>query len=165
MTSADGSAVLAIYQQGIDGQNATFETVCPSWEQFDRSHLQNGRYVAEIDGVVVGWAALSPTSSRCVYEGVVESSVYVSTSAHGKGVGRALMTALIDDCEAQGYWTIFAGIFRENVASCRLHESLGFRLIGYNERLGQHGGVWRDVLRYERRSQVVGTGSGCPSNV
>lgn len=162
MEDADAQAVLAIYQQGIDGKNATFETECPSWEHFDRSHLDQGRFVAELGGSVVGWVALSPSSSRCVYQGVVESSVYVSDSARGQGVGRALMEKLIEESEALGFWTILAGIFRENVASCRLHESLGFRLIGFNERLGVHDGVWRDVLRYERRSQTVGVGSGCP---
>jgi phosphinothricin acetyltransferase len=107
-------------------------------------------------GVVRGWAALSPVSARRVYDGVAEVSVYVAPSAEGRGVGRALLAALVAALERAGIWTLQAGIFPENVASVALHQGQGFRLVGRRERLGQRGGVWRDVLLLERRSRVVG---------
>lgn len=153
LTREDWPAVKAIYEQGIAGGNATFETEAPSWDDWDRSHLEGHRLVALEDGEVVGWAALSPVSERCVYAGVAENSVYVADSAQGRGVGRALLEELIARSERNGIWTIQTGIFRENEASIALHERCGFRIVGTRERLGQHNGRWRDVVLMERRSE------------
>ena len=144
--------VKAIYEQGIAGGQATFETEAPSWEDWDRTHLEGHRLVALQDGEVGGWATLSPVSERCVYEGVVESSVYVADSPQGRGVGRALMEELIGRAERDGIWTIQAGIFPENEGSIELHKRCGFRVVGTRERLGKHHGTWRDVVLLERRS-------------
>jgi L-amino acid N-acyltransferase YncA len=151
----DWPAVRAIYEEGIHSGNATFETQPPSWEDWDAAH-PSPRLVAERDGTVVGWAALSPTSSRCCYRGVGEVSVYVGETARGSGVGRALLDALVERSEEAGYWTLSAGIFPENEASLRLHRSCGFRDLGVYRRLGEMGGIWRDVAILERRSEVVG---------
>jgi phosphinothricin acetyltransferase len=156
MTPADGPRVLEIYRQGIATGNATFETDVPDWPSFDKSHHPFGRFVAESDGRVVGWSALTPSSQRCAYAGVAEVSVYVAPEAQGQGVGRALLEALLPASEEAGLWTLTAGILRENEASLRLHQKVGFRLIGFNERVGQLDGVWRDVIRMERRSPNVG---------
>ena len=147
--------VARIYAEGIAGGQATFETEVPSWEDWDRAHLAEHRLVAVSDGRVVGWAALAPVSDRCVYGGVAENSVYVGEEARGRGVGRALLEALIASSEAGRIWTIQAGMFPENEASVRLHEREGFRVVGRRERLGKLDGVWRDVLLLERRSPVV----------
>jgi L-amino acid N-acyltransferase YncA len=151
----DWPAVRAIYEQGIAGGNATFETEAPTWEDWDRSHLEGHRLVALQAGEVVGWAALAPVSGRCVYAGVTEDSVYVADSAQGRGVGRALLEALVERSEHDGIWTIEAGIFPENEASIELHRRCGFRVVGVHERLGKHNGVWRDVLLMERRSEEI----------
>jgi L-amino acid N-acyltransferase YncA len=152
----DWGAVRAIYQQGIATGNATFETTTPTWEGWDASHLPTCRLVALRDGQVVGWAALSPASGRRVYAGVAEVSVYVAAPARGQGVGKALLSALVEASEREGIWTLQAGIFPENEASIALHKSCGFRVVGRRERLGQMDGVWRDVLLMERRSTVTG---------
>lgn len=157
MQDADWPAVHAIYAEGIATGHATFETDVPSREAWNAAHLAEGRVVAERDGRVVGWAALSPVSSRCVYRGVAEVSVYVAAAARGSGVGRALLDSLVRASEAAGIWTLQAGVFPENEASAALHLALGFRLIGVHERLGILGGVWRDVALYERRSPSVGS--------
>ncbi|HEX5798494.1 MAG TPA: GNAT family N-acetyltransferase [Gaiellaceae bacterium] len=146
--------VAAIYAEGIATGNATFETSVPGWDEWDRAHLRDHRLVAT-DGAVLGWAALAPVSDRCVYGGVVENSVYVAAAARGRGVGRALLDALVASTEAAGIWTIQTGIFPENESSIRLHERAGFRIVGRRERLGQLDGEWRDVLLLERRSSVV----------
>jgi L-amino acid N-acyltransferase YncA len=151
----DWQAVRAIYEDGIRSGDATFETEAPSWETWDAAHVKP-RLVAERDGAVVGWAALSPVSDRCCYEGVGEVSVYVADAARGAGVGRALLERLVALSEDAGYWTLSAGVFPENEASLRLHEACGFREVGVRERLGRLGGVWRDVLLLERRSTLVG---------
>ena len=145
----------AIYEQGIAGGNATFETEAPSWDDWDRAHLEGHRLVALQEGEVVGWAALAPVSGRCVYEGVTENSVYVADSAQGRGVGRALLEELIERSEREGIWTIEAGIFPENEASIELHRCCGFRVVGVHERLGKQHGVWRDVVLMERRSEAI----------
>jgi L-amino acid N-acyltransferase YncA len=156
MTFEDAAAVLAIYQAGLDGGDASFETAAPSWEAFDKSRLPGHRLVAtDDDGTVLGWAAVSPVSARPVYRGVVEHSVYVAPGAHGRGVGRALLSALVDSTEAAGIWTIQSGVFPENEASLRLHAATGFRVVGVRERVGQHHGRWRDVVLLERRSPRV----------
>jgi L-amino acid N-acyltransferase YncA len=150
------AAVARIYAEGIATGNATFETEVPSREAWDAAHLAEHRVVAVRDGEVVGWAALSPVSDRCVYGGVAEESVYVAEGVRGAGVGRALLEELIERSEAAGIWTIQTGIFPDNEASVRLHERVGFRVVGVRERLGRHHGAWRDVLLLERRSPHVG---------
>jgi len=156
MAADDWSAVRAIYLEGVATGDATFESSAPEWEQWDRSHVASCRLAALLDGVIAGWAALSPVSSRRVYAGVGEVSVYVAGRARGKGVGSSLLEALVTESEAQGFWTLQAGIFPENVASVRLHERAGFRIVGKRSRVGCMNGRWRDVLLMERRSATVG---------
>jgi len=151
----DWPAVREIYEQGIAGRNATFETEAPSWEAWDRSQLDRHRLVAVEEERVVGWAVVHHVSPRPCYAGVVEHSVYVHSDAQGKGVGRALLERLIVDTEQAGIWTIQTGIFPENEASLALHVKCGFRIVGTQERLGQLDGVWRDVVVLERRSEVI----------
>ena len=156
MTAEDWPAVAAIYEAGIETGNATFETSVPSWKQWDRSHLDGHRLVAvDPDDLVVGWAALSGVSDRCVYAGVAENGVYVHPDHRGHGVGRVLLEALIARSEEAGIWTIQTGIFPENAASIALHERCGFRIIGRRERIGRLDGVWRDTLSLERRSPTI----------
>jgi len=164
-------AVREIYREGIATGNATFEIELPDWAKWDAGHCQDCRLVAvqwaEKDvgdlsvsrdkASVLGWAALSPVSSRRVYRGVAEVSVYVAASARGRGVGRALLQALVRESEAIGVWTLQAGIFPENTASVTLHKSCGFREVGVRHRIGKLGEKWRDVLLLERRSANVGT--------
>jgi phosphinothricin acetyltransferase len=147
--------VARIYAGGIATGNATFETEVPTWESWDSSHLDEHRFVALLDGEVVGWVAVTPVSDRCVYGGVVENSVYVASSVRGRGVGRLLLERLIASTEAAGIWTIQTGIFPENEASLRVHERVGFEVVGRRKRLGKLNGVWRDVLLLERRSEIV----------
>jgi len=157
MRPEDWPAVRAIYLEGITTGNATFELAAPEWEQWDAGHLRDARIVARSDaGDVLGWAALSAVSGRCVYAGVAEVSIYVAERSRGSGVGRQLMARLIADSESAGIWTLQAGIFPENIASIALHELAGFRAVGRRERIGQMNGQWRDVGLMERRSSVVG---------
>lgn len=156
MRAADWERVRAIYREGIATGDATFETDAPTFEAWDAAHLRACRLVARIDGEIAGWAALSPVSSRCVYGGVAEVSVYVGEKARGRGVGRKLLSALVSESERNNLWTLQAGVLAENEASIRLHESCGFRVVGQRERLGKLKGVWRDVVLLERRSRVVG---------
>jgi L-amino acid N-acyltransferase YncA/protein-tyrosine-phosphatase len=156
MTAEHATDVLAIYQAGIDEGNATFETAAPTWDRFNEDHLAEHRFVALEDAdTVLGWVAATSVSDRCVYAGVVEHSVYVAPTAQNRGVGGALLDALITSTEAAGMWTIQAGIFPENTASAALHRRAGFREVGRRERIGQHNGVWRDVLLIERRSPAL----------
>jgi phosphinothricin acetyltransferase len=155
MTAADWPAVAAIYAAGIATGDATFETEVPRWERWDAGHLAEHRLVAVDGGDVLGWAAVGPVSERCVYAGVVEDSIYLAEHARGRGVGRALLTALVESTERAGIWTVQTGIFPENAASLALHRAVGFRDVGVRERLGQLHGRWRDVLLLERRSRVV----------
>jgi L-amino acid N-acyltransferase YncA len=159
MRPEDWDEVRTIYLGGIATGNATFETEAPSWEKWDSGHLPVPRLVArhgrDATGPVMGWAALSGVSSRCVYAGVADESVYVAALVRGQGVGRILLAALCAAAEAAGIWTIQAGIFPENFASLRLHEACGFRIVGRREKLGRHQGVWRDVLMLERRSSLA----------
>ena len=152
MAAGDWPAVAAIYAAGIAGGDATFETEAPGWSRWDATHRADLRFVAVEDGRVDGWAAASPVSDRCAYAGVVEDSVYVDPASRGRGIGRLLLERLLAAAEAAGVWTVQAGIFPENVASVALHTSCGFRVVGRRERLGQLGGVWRDVLLLERRT-------------
>jgi L-amino acid N-acyltransferase YncA len=156
MQDEDWEDVRRIYLEGIATGDATFETEAPAREAWDRGHLRAGRLVARLDGRVVGWAALSPVSGRCVYAGVAEASVYVAAAARGRGVGKALLTALVEESERAGIWTLQGGVFPENAASIALQKACGFREVGRRERLGRHRGVWRDVLLMERRSRAVG---------
>jgi L-amino acid N-acyltransferase YncA len=155
MTAADWPAVAEIYRQGLDTGHASFETEVPAYEEWDRAHLERPRLVARLDGDVVGWAALSPVSDRCVYGGVAEDSVYVATGRTGRGIGRSLLSELVRRAEDEGIWTIQAGLFPENTASLALHERCGFRVVGRRERLGKHRGAWRDVLLVELRSDRI----------
>ncbi len=148
-------AVRAIYQEGIDGGNATFETVAPEWDEWDRTHLREGRLVAKAEGAVVGWAALSPVSSRPGYAGVAEVSIYVATLVRERGIGKALLQALIEASERADLWTLQGSIFPENGASIALHKSCGFREVGLRERIGRLHCVWKDVLLMERRSRIL----------
>lgn len=149
-------AVRSIYEEGIASGLATFETEAPDWETWDREHTSEPRRVAIEGDRVVGWAALSPVSDRCVYGGVAEVSIYVAGKARGRGVGRTLLADLVRESERKGYWTLQAGVFVRNEASIRLHKACGFREVGVRERLGARGDVWHDVMLLERRSRVVG---------
>lgn len=157
LVAAHWPAVRAIYEAGMATGQATFTTGAPGWEAWNAGHLPHSRLVAtDAAGQVLGWAALSPVSSRCVYAGVAEVSIYIAAEARGQGVGRQLLTALVDESEQHGLWTLQAGIFPENVASLALHASQGFRTVGRRERIGQLRGQWHDTLLLERRSAVVG---------
>lgn len=156
MEEAHREGVLRVYAEGIATGNATFETEVPDWQNFLASRLAAHRWVAlGPEGRALGWVACSAVSSRPVYSGVVEHSVYVSAAARGGGVGRALLAELVESTEAAGVWTIQSGIFPENAASLALHASLGFRRVGIREREGQQAGKWRDVVMVERRSDTV----------
>jgi phosphinothricin acetyltransferase len=148
--------VRAIYENGIATGNATFQTSAPEWEEWDRAHVKSCRIVAVENENVIGWAALTAVSGRCVYAGVGEVSVYVDSSARGKGVGNALLTELIKESERHNFWTLQAGIFPENAASIKIHQSTGFRIIGTREKIGQMNGIWRDTILLERRSTITG---------
>jgi L-amino acid N-acyltransferase YncA len=170
MTAADWPAVARIYEAGIAGGNATFEPQAPSFEAWWDSHIDDPCLVAREgsggsegdgpshDGAVLGWAALGPISPRPVYRGVAEVSIYVDPGRARRGVGRALLGALVEASERAGFWTLVAGIFPENTASIALHVACGFELAGTRKRVGQMpgGGPWRDVVFYERRSRAVG---------
>jgi L-amino acid N-acyltransferase YncA len=160
LRAEDWPAAARIYDEGIAGGNATFEAAAPTWDEFSSARAGHPALVARgADGELLGWAALSPVSSRAVYRGVGAVSVYVAPAHAGRGVGRVLLEALIDASERAGFWTLEAGIFPENVASLALHERCGFTLVGVRQRVGQmRDGRWRDVLLYERRSATVGPG-------
>jgi phosphinothricin acetyltransferase len=156
MRPDDWERVRAIYLEGIATGDATFETDAPTFDVWDAAHLRACRLVARVGEEIAGWAALSPVSSRCVYGGVAEVSVYVAGSARGRGVGRKLLASLVEASERNSLWTLQAGVLAENEASIRLHERCGFRVVGKRERLGKLKGAWRDVVLLERRSEIVG---------
>lgn len=161
LTAEDWPDAARVYEEGIAGGNATFEAAAPSWEEWSAKRAGYPSVVARDadDGQMLGWAALGPVSARAVYRGVGEVSIYVAPAHMRRGVGRALLLALIDASERAGFWTMRAGIFPENAASIALHESCGFELVGVSRRIGQMpDGRWRDVVLYERRSPVVGAG-------
>ncbi len=148
--------VADIYLQGIATGMATFQTEATDWGTWDKSHLPNCRIAAFEDNQMAGWAALSPVSSRCVYAGVAEVSIYIAENFRGKGVGKYLLSKLIEESETAGLWTLQSGIFSDNTASIKLHEQCGFRVIGYREKIGKKDGIWKDNIIMERRSEVVG---------
>jgi L-amino acid N-acyltransferase YncA len=157
MKPDDWAQVSAIYLEGIQTKIATFQETLPSWESWDRAHAQECRVVAREGGTVLGWAAISPVSDRCVYAGVGMVSVYVGRQHRGRGVGTALMTELVRLSEANGYWTLESRIIGENTASLSLHAGCGFRTVGVREKLGKMDtGKWHDVVLVERRSARVG---------
>ena len=156
MTAADWEQVRSIYLEGLKSGNSTFETDAPSWEQWNEGHHEFARLVVRDGNKILGWAALSPVSKRRVYRGVAELTVYVTESARGQGIGRALLEALIAESERNDIWTLQASIFPENIASAKLHLRCGFREVGRRERIATLNGVWRDTLLFERRSKSVG---------
>ena len=156
MAADDWAAVRAIYLEGIATGDSTFEKSAPEWVKWDSGHLQTCRLVARREQELLGWAALSPVSGRRVYTGVAEASIYVAARARGKGIGAALISALIQASEQSGIWTLQAGIFPENIASLEVCKKAGFRMVGTRERLGCMDGRWRDVVLLERRSAVAG---------
>jgi phosphinothricin acetyltransferase len=151
------SYVKRIYEEGIATGHATFQTTSPSWEEWSKDHLIIARFVAVENHQILGWAALTPVSGRCVYAGVAEVSIYVAADARGKGIGKTLLQALIKASEENDLWTLQAGIFPENIASIKLHEANGFRTVGKREKIGKMHGMWRDTVLLERRSKVVGS--------
>ena len=156
MLAVDWEAVSQIYKAGIATGFATFETEVPSFEVWNAAHMTACRIVATEKDKVVGWTALSPVSSRCVYGGVGEVSVYVSPKHNRKGIGQLLLKELIKTSETEGLWTLQSGIFPENKGSIALHKKVGFRYIGKREKVGKLAGVWKDNLLFERRSTVTG---------
>ena len=156
LTAIHSKAVLAIYEEGIATGNATFQNTVPSWEEWDKAHAAKPRLVALDENQVIGWAAITPVSGRCVYAGVGEISVYISEKARGKGIGKLLLHKLIEESEQENYWTLQSGIFPENKASLALHAAAGFRIVGYREKIGQMKGIWRDTVLLERRSKKFG---------
>lgn len=157
MGTEDWERVRAVYLEGMETGQATFETCAPSWEDWDSSHLAFARLVARSGAnELAGWAALGLVSRRAVYAGVAEVSVYVGRDFRGAGAGRALLESLIGESEAGGVWTLQASIFPENVSSRALHAACGFREVGRRERIARLAGRWRDTILYERRSPRVG---------
>lgn len=156
MVPSDWEDVSRIYKEGIDTGIATFETDIPSYESWDQAHMDSCRLVATENDRVLGWVALSPVSSRCVYGGIGEVSIYVARESQGTGLGKRLMQHLIQASEADGLWTLQSGIFPENEGSIELHKKMGFRYIGKREKVGKLHGIWKDNLLFERRSTIVG---------
>ncbi len=156
MKDEDWPQVKNIYQEGMNTGNTTFEAEAPDWEQWDKTHLSDCRLVAKSGEEIVGWAALSPVSNRCVYNGVAEVSLYVRDSFHGQGIGTSLLKAIIEDSQRAGIWTLQSGTFPENAASIAVQKACGFREVGVREKIGCMNGKWRDVVLLERRSKVVG---------
>ena len=156
MLETDWPAVKKIYEEGLATGNASFQTAAPEWNEWNDSHVTTCRLIVAKDDSMLGWAALTPVSGRCVYAGVGEVSVYVGQSARGQGIGKILLKALIDESEKNNFWTLQSGVFPENKASLRIHEELGFRLIGSRQKIGKMNGVWRDTLLLERRSLKTG---------
>lgn len=157
MQPGDGEKVIEIFQEGIDGGNATFDQNVPTWEAWDNKFFKICRFVLEDENEnIVGWAALQPISNRDCFKGVAEVSIYLKNEFQGKGLGKMLLRKLILDSEEHEFWTLQSGIFPENEASINVHLNLGFRNVGTRERIAQMNGVWRDVILLERRSAVVG---------
>ncbi len=156
MTADDWTSVAEIYRQGIETGNATFQQEIPTCDGWNSEHIKSCRIVALIENEIVGWAALTAVSGRCVYAGVAEVSVYVANKYRGQKIGTKLLDKLIFESENEKLWTLQAGIFPENFASIKIHEELGFRKIGHREKIGKMDGIWRDTILLERRSKVIG---------
>ena len=150
------SQMANIYLEGIATGMATFQTEAPDWDEWDNNHLSNCRRAVFADEQMAGWAALSPVSSRCVYAGVAEVSIYMAAKYRGKGIGKLLLLDLIKESEQAGFWTLQSGIFPNNIPSIRLHEQCGFRQIGYREKIGKKDGIWHDNIIMEKRSRLIG---------
>jgi phosphinothricin acetyltransferase len=155
MRPEDWPRVLTIYEEGLATGNATLETTAPAWETWTRAHCDRPRLVAVDGDRVIAWAALSPVSARAVYRGVAEVSIYVAEEGRGRGIGRRLLTALIEAAEFEGFWTLQASILAENAVSVALHQRCGFRVVGRRERIGRREGTWRDTVLLERRSSAI----------
>jgi phosphinothricin acetyltransferase len=158
MKKDDWISVAEIYRQGIESGNATFQRDIPTWNEWNSGHINTCRIVASIENEIAGWAALTPVSGRCVYAGVAEVSVYVSNQFKGQKIGTRLLERLISESEKEGYWTLQASIFPENRASLKIHYNLGFRNVGFREKIGKMNDIWRDTILLERRSKKVGIG-------
>jgi L-amino acid N-acyltransferase YncA len=158
MLQSDSVSVLEIYRMGLETRNATFETKVSSWQEWDSKHLHHSRIVSEENGVITGWAALSTFSTREVYKGVAEVSIYVGSSFRGKKIGSELMENIIISSERNGIWTLISSVFPENEATLRLHAKFGFRIIGKRERIAQLDGKWRDTILLEKRSSKIFNG-------
>lgn len=161
MKPEDWQQVRSIYLEGIGTGNSTFEADAPDWDKWDSAHLKEHRFVAREGDRVKAWAVLSPVSARAVYSGVAELSIYVAAAHRCKGIGSALLKALIDSTEKEGLWTLQGGIFPENISSLHLVQRHGFREVGRREKIGKMSygnlaGTWRDVIVVERRSAVTG---------
>lgn len=157
MIAADAEKVLHIFQQGIDGGNATFDQQIPFWKQWDEEHIDQCRFsLIDENDAVVGWCALLKVSSRKCFDGVAELSIYIDNDNQGKGLGTMLLEKIILDSEENGFWTLQSGIFPENKGSIHLHEKLGFRIVGNRKKIGQTEEKWRDIVLLERRSEIVG---------
>lgn len=157
MVSSDWKQVSKIYLEGIKTGKATFQTEVPNYEEWNNGHIKLCRVVARLGNNILGWGALSPTSSRCVYKGVAEVSIYIGENHRGKGIGKNILKSLIGLSEGNGFWTLQSGIIRENISSIKLHEKCGFREIGIREKVAKmKNGKWHDVVFMERRSTVIG---------
>jgi phosphinothricin acetyltransferase len=155
MVPGDWPSVRAIYEEGIATGLGTFETAAPSWKEWDEARLAHSRLVAR-EQAILGWAALSPVSKRSCYAGVAEVGVYIAAVARGRGLGRALLEALIESAETHGIWTLQGASIAENAASLALQAKCGFRVVGRRERIGKLAGIWRDTVLTEWRSEKVG---------
>jgi phosphinothricin acetyltransferase len=156
ITEADYPSVKRIFEEGIASGNSTFQKTAPAWDEWNDSKLPYCRLAAISDDEIAGWTALTPTSKREVYKGINEESIYIAEKFAGKGIGKLLLNALIDESEKHGVWTLYAAIFPENKISIRLHLSCGFREIGYMEKAGCMNGLWRNTILFERRSKKIG---------
>jgi L-amino acid N-acyltransferase YncA len=156
MFETDSSRVLEIYKLGIETRNATFETSLPTWSEWDSKYYKHSRFVYDLNGKVLGWIALSPTSTRNAYRGVAEVSIYIDLNYARQGIGSMLMESAIRSSEENGIWTLQSSVFKENIATQRLHEKFGFRVLGIREKIATLEGIWRDTIILERRSKIVG---------
>lgn len=156
MTRGDWPRVAAIFKEGIETHNATYDRDIPSWEQWNADHFPQCRIIVDVNGEIAGWAALLPISNRYVFRGVAELSIYLSCKFINRQIGRRLLAHIIDESEKAGFWMLQSGIFPENKASLRIHEKTGFRLVGRRERIGKMDGIWRDIVLLERRSKITG---------